>query len=300
MIHLTGLSEFTIRGWENRYSVFRPQRGETGRREYSTADVERALLLRELIKRGHKIGKVSALSNQKLKGLFEHPEEPVHAPVDHRKKNIAEIMELVSLQKWPELQEALRKIPTKNVGRLLHDFLLPLMGALAADVEAGVVSVAQEHILSACLKEKIYVAVSEQESKKRTGKVPKGVQFILAAPEGDYHEIGLLLAHMLIRSSGFVSLYLGPNTPAQDLAETALRFGASHLLVVTTVSKKGGARQEPLSYISEVQKKMGAHLKILVAGTQAPIIPHESDSSLFALKNFEELEGYLKNLGGRL
>jgi MerR family transcriptional regulator, light-induced transcriptional regulator len=299
MVELTGLSEFTIRGWENRYSAFSPQRSNTGRREYSKSDIERALLLRELLKRGHKIGNVAKLKDQKLKSIFEETE----AKSEIGKKTsvsdeISKAMELMALQKWPELKELIKKIPTDNKIKLVHEFFMPALISLASKVEAGFVSIAQEHIFSSFLKEKIYTSLAELESKKKTS-VNKKIQFVLATPEGDYHDIGLLMAHLLIRSYGFVSLYLGPHSPAKDLSETALRFEASHLLIVSTVSKQGGARQEILSYVSEVQKKIGAHLKILVAGGQAPLLPQNSQSSLSSMESFQQLENYLKTLGGQ-
>lgn len=294
MVELTGLSEFTIRGWENRYSAFTPKRSETGRREYSKSDIERALLLRELLKRGHKIGAVAKLNNQKLGALFERFQESAQAPgTDPRLSAISEVLELMALQKWTELEARIRSIRSKSVADMVHKFFLPVLQAVSANIDAGLVSVSQEHIFSSILKEKIYSALGEHNKKSRfTGKTAR---FVLASPEGDYHETGLLLAHLLIRSHGWTSLYLGPHTPAQDLSETALRFDASHLLIVSTVSKKGGAKQELLSYISEVQRKVGLNLRVLVAGRQAPLA-QSTHSPISILADFHTLDSFLRDL----
>lgn len=300
MIELTGLSEFTIRGWENRYQAFSPQRTDTGRREYSKKDIEKALLIRELLNRGHKISKIASLSSQKLQSLFEGFEEAQNEQHGHRKnKQVTQTLELMFLQKWTELSELFRSVRYKNPSELVQLFFLPLLHELAIHVGAGRASVAQEHVLSSLLKEKIYSALSDLENRKIIKSPSKKVRFVLATPEGDYHEIGLLLAHLLIRSYGYTSLYLGPHTPAQDLAETALRFEASHLLIVSTVSRKDGARQHLLNFVSDVQKKMGPDLKILLAGPQAPAIPSEAGSSLFNAGNFYDFEEHLKTLGGK-
>ncbi len=300
MIELTGLSEFTIRGWENRYQAFSPQRTDTGRREYSKKDIEKALLIRELLNRGHKISKIAPLSSQKLQSLFEGFEEAQNEQRGHHKnKQVTQALELMFLQKWTELSELFRGVRYKKTSELVQLFFLPLLRELAVHVGAGRASVAQEHVLSSFLKEKIYSALSDLENRKIIKSPSKKVRFVLATPEGDYHEIGLLLAHLLIRSYGYTSLYLGPHTPAQDLAETALRFEASHLLIVSTVSRKDGARQHLLNFVSDVQKKMGPDLKILLAGPQAPAIPSEAGSSLFNAGNFYDFEEHLKTLGGK-
>lgn len=301
MVELTGISEFTIRGWENRYSAFEPNRGKTGRRQYSKADVERALLLRELLKRGHKIGNVAPLSSLKLKNLFESAANRITVP-DAPSKSQSELanraLELVALQKWTEPDSYIKNIPHKNATKLIHEFFLPALKLLSEKIEAGHVSIAQEHIFSSLIKEKIHSALSALELRKKGKTKESHIRFVLAAPEGDYHETGLLLAHLLIRSLGYTSLYLGPHTPAQDLSETALRFDCSHLLIVATVCKKGGARQEPLSYISEVQKKVGLQTQIVLAGHQAPIA-FEAKYSLTILKDFSSFEEFLERLQAR-
>lgn len=296
MIELTGISEFTLRGWENRYQAFSPLRSESGRREYNKKDIERALLIRELLKRGHKISKIAHLSSQKLQSLFEDSgEKQIATKVTCENKAVSEALELMALQKWEDLALLFEKIKYKDASDLIQSFFLPLIQALTIQVASDLVSVAQEHVLSSFLKEKIYSALSGLRMRESSDTA----RFILATPEGDYHEIGLLLAHLLIRSYGFTSLFLGPHTPAQDLSETALRFQASHLLIVSTVSRKEGARRTLLNYVSDVQKKMGPDLRILLAGSQAPHIPTNQNSKLFSFANFYDFEDFLKTLGGR-
>ena len=299
MIELTGLSEFTIRGWENRYEAFRPCRSDTGRREYSKKDVERALLLRELLKRRHKISKIAKLKNSQLLALFEETEVERHdGLMNHRNQIVREAMELLALQKWSELAQAFKKVQIKKARFLINDFFLPLLSELAQQMSLGTVSIAQEHVISSLLKEKIYFALSHLESQKGKKPFQKKIRFVLAAPEGDHHEIGLLMAHLMIRCYGLNSLFIGPHTPVQDLAETTLRYEASHLLLVSTLSKQQGARQDILSYVSALQKKMGPQLQIIVSGDQAPLISTEKKSLLLSINSFADLDRYLQTLGG--
>lgn len=299
MVELTGLSEFTIRGWENRYSAFDPKRSETGRREYRKSDVEKALLLRELLKRGFKIGKIAPLSPGKLLSLFEKNEaqQEVHRETPFA-KFIAEALEAVALQKWPELESLLRDIPAVSPRELIRDFFLPVLQEFAVKIEEGLISIAQEHIFSAFLKEKIYSSLSQLPHEAHSSSKQGQARFVLAGPEGDYHEIGLLLAHLMIRSRGLTSLYLGPHTPAQELSETGLRFNASHILIVSTVSKSAGARRDLLAYVHEVQKVIAPTSQIIVAGPQARRLPSRPDRTIRSLQSFDELDSFLFNPRG--
>lgn len=301
MVELTGLSEFTIRGWENRYSAFDPKRSETGRREYRKSDIEKALLLRELLKRGFKIGKIAPLTPGKLLNLFENNEAQQDC---HREtplaKFISEALEAVALQKWPELESLLRKIPETDSSHLIRDFFLPVLQEFALKIEAGLISIAQEHIFSSFLKEKIYSSLSQLPHQARSTLKKGQSRFVLAGPEGDYHEIGLLLAHLMIRSRGRASLYLGAHTPSQELSETALRFNASHILIVSTVSKSAGARRDLLAYVHEVQKVIAPTSQIIVAGPQARRLPSLPDRQIHSLQSFDDLDSFLSHPKGSL
>lgn len=293
MIELTGLTEFTIRGWENRYHAFKPRRTDTGRREYLKSDIERALLLRELLKRGLKIGKIASRSNSQLKALLEAGDETSNRPdalASHLKlpHAVKRVLELLAVQKWSELELILQKQKFQSPSHFVQGFFVPLMQGLAQHVDRGLISVAQEHFLSAAIKEKIYLEISKIKPKRRN----TDFRFVLATPEGDHHELGLLAAHLLIRSSGAASLYLGPNTPAKEISETALRFHSSHILIVSTISKRAGAAQETLTFLSELRRNVGPKVKLLVAGQQAPLSAQQG-TGISTLASFLALEEVL-------
>ena len=66
---LTGLSPYVLRIWEQRYGAVEPQRTATNRRLYSSQDVERLSLLREVTQAGYNIGQVATLPADKLRQL---------------------------------------------------------------------------------------------------------------------------------------------------------------------------------------------------------------------------------------
>lgn len=73
---LSGVPTATIRMWERRYEVLTPQRSPAGGRLYSTADVARLALLRQLIERGHAIGTIASLSESRLQQLLSGAAAP--------------------------------------------------------------------------------------------------------------------------------------------------------------------------------------------------------------------------------
>ncbi len=63
---ITNIPVDTLRIWERRYSVVVPFRSENSDRLYQTEDINRLTLLKMLVDRGHSIGSVARLENDKL------------------------------------------------------------------------------------------------------------------------------------------------------------------------------------------------------------------------------------------
>ncbi len=66
---LAGLPVTTLRVWERRYGVVAAPKTPTGQRLYSTLDVQRLALLKQLSDRGHAIGTIAGLELSELQGL---------------------------------------------------------------------------------------------------------------------------------------------------------------------------------------------------------------------------------------
>ena len=67
---LAGLPVATLRVWERRYGVVDAPKSASGQRLYSSHDVQRLRLLRQITERGHAIGTVAALGLPALQALW--------------------------------------------------------------------------------------------------------------------------------------------------------------------------------------------------------------------------------------
>ena len=293
---LTGLSEFTLRGWESRYQAFQPNRTSTGRRQYSARDIKRAMMLRELLKQGHRIGNIASLSEESLNALFNksiNTKQSEHMTEHPASSEIAEIIKSISLHEWDKLRRAIRK---NSAGETTLDrvrnIFLPLLASVAQLAGARTFSISQEHIFSAFLKEEIYRMISQRKDRHRETKA----KFVVTTPEKDFHEIGILVAQLILVEHGFRSLYLGPNSPKEDLCETALRYGATHLLIGSTVSKKEGAKEDLYSYVHFLDKHLPPTVQIWLGGKNVSGFSPQMKRSCFPFVSMTEFEDQLKVL----
>ena len=103
----------------------------------------------------------------------------------------------------------------------------PLLSRVGEEVMKDRLTIAQEHALSAILRDQLgyvfrnlkpYQEASEVPlpSGKRSGAFHNRV--ILAAFEGDLHEFGILMGAILCSLNRYRTHYLGVNLPVQDLA----------------------------------------------------------------------------------
>ncbi|MEX1099940.1 MAG: hypothetical protein WEB87_05915, partial [Bacteriovoracaceae bacterium] len=107
--------------------------------------------------------------------------------------------------------------------KILH----PILKEVGDLVAANELSIAQEHALSSMLKFHVGSILYQKNSlKKKSGKL-----FVLAAPEGELHEFGLIVASLLCHYFNHNFIYLGPNMPALALSETCNQIKADYLIL---------------------------------------------------------------------
>jgi methanogenic corrinoid protein MtbC1 len=259
MVELTGVTEFTLRGWEGRYGAFQPHRTSTGRRVYGRSDVLRACAMKALVERGHRISAIANLNVERLRELLA--DVPFAAEKAASSKQVASIIEASQRQAWARVEaefEGCRR--GKRPLEFIRSLIIPLLMEMGRQVAAGNLSIAQEHILSSFVREYLY------SLKRAARKKPSKIRFVMASPEGDFHELGLLTAAAIASVSGFRVLYLGPNVPMRDLVESGTYFAATHVVLASTVSRTEGAKDDLLHVVNFLDRHLPENCEIWLGG----------------------------------
>lgn len=215
----TGVGADTLRKWEQRYGILRPQRTAGGQRRYSDADIARVEWLKARLTEGYRIGEAAAL-------LGEGPGRatPV-TPAGSRRA----------------LYDAARRSDASEIDRLLDQLfalvateealtgvVVPLLERIGAGWHANEVTVAQEHLVSQAVRARLLRLLAEPRSAVR-GRV------VLACGPGERHELGLLMVALLLRADGWAVDYLGAEMPVADALAHAATAGAAALGVSVTM-----------------------------------------------------------------
>jgi DNA-binding transcriptional MerR regulator len=224
---ITGLSVDTLRAWERRYEAVVPERGDRGR-AYSDANVERLKQLAVLVERGHPIGTVASLSAAELTRLIDGSDALSTSDDESPNADLTTLFRALDRYDLPAVESVLARhaavLPTRE---LVLAVILPLLRELGDRWEAGTLSPAQEHLVSAIVRSVLgglLRSITRSEGSPRV---------VFATPVGERHELCLLCAAVLTASAGYSVLYLGPDLPAADIAHAAKISGATNVVLGT-------------------------------------------------------------------
>lgn len=217
----TGLSTYVIRVWEKRYRAIEPDRTETRRRLFSDRQIERLTLLKKATEMGESISQVSTLSDEALKKLVGDTRVSVRSgrdePVSDSSEAVTEYLQIsfdaVRNLDAIALENALNDAAvavSKPV--LLEKILGPLMYKIGDLWREGHLRVVHEHMASAVVRTFLGNLAS---TYRPTGHAPA---IIITTPVGQWHEFGALMVVIAALRAGWRALYLGPNIPADEIA----------------------------------------------------------------------------------
>ncbi len=227
---ITGLSLDTLRAWERRYQAVVPERTDRGR-QYGAPQIERLLLLGQLVQKGHAIGQIASLSDQELQNLLAqqpgHPGPELGSQKDYLAPVIAAIEAFDAARAGDEL--------SRLAAFLLHPATCftrspsPLMREVGVRWHDGTLAISQEHLVLQMLRN----FLGSMMRLFRTSSA--AVKMVFATPAGELHEFGILAGAMLASISGVEPVYLGANLPSREIANAADRTGARVIVLGITV-----------------------------------------------------------------
>lgn len=218
----TGLTPDVLRVWERRYGVVKPTRSEGGQRLYSVQDLERLTALSRLVRAGHRIAMLAPLGERDLDRLLDESTGATAVGQDERAAEIvARALDAAARFDDAQLEHALRVAalsftPDEWIETIVHPFLVEV----GERWHRGEMTPANEHLASATVRDTLGWVLASLEPM---GDAPV---LVAATPAGEMHEFGALMCAVIAARAGWRVRYLGPNLPAEVLADCAKVTGA--------------------------------------------------------------------------
>jgi len=275
----------------------KPARNER-RRRYSEADVARLTLLRDAVRRGHAISQIVSLSDVQLRELTL----PLASSATTQTSPSTEAVLQTDLDSifaaaerfdFGEIDRALSRLATLAPAReLLRQALIPLMHEIGERWYQGSLTIAQEHMVSAAMRNCLGTLV---RLYSRTA-VPTRILF--ATPAGELHEFGILSAGVLAIGGGLGIAYLGVDLPATEIVEAATKSSAQ----VVVLGVKGAVNpQKSLRELRRISDLLPVEKELWVGGPDSEEFIREiGKTRAVYIKDFCALEEHFARLGAKL
>jgi MerR family transcriptional regulator, light-induced transcriptional regulator len=219
---MANLSIDTIRAWEKRYRAVVPQRANGGRRQFSGDDVERLVLLREIVAAGTAISRIAHCTTSELRNM-------VRVAVDRGESDDADVVRLLKAIRAHDVSLLCEELLLVTLVRSAAEFGDDIIAAVLAELERNSEA---RHTGELLLASALCSISSKLFEKHRTNQ---GATIISLTLPGEQHAIPPLLAALVAAESGFTGMYVGTQIEPADIETLAVDLNAAGIVIHTGV-----------------------------------------------------------------
>ena len=205
--NFSGVKAHTIRMWEQRYRVFKPDRNHGNIRRYSLEDVELLLDLALLIKNGTRISKLVKIDTETIG-------EKTNALTDDENSKSKAVNQLIifmfsaDIEQFEEVLDGC--VDSFQVDTTIKDVIIPFLEKV--QLLSYNDSSNEVHFAVTAIRRKIMLGL---ERASPTVQVPKTALLFLA--EAEHYDLLLLYMAYILKSNGLRVLYMGTNISEKNL-----------------------------------------------------------------------------------
>jgi methanogenic corrinoid protein MtbC1 len=205
---IAGIPKDLLRMWERRYDYPKPERDINGDRVYSDDQLNKLILIRQLVDQGRRPGKLMSMKLSELSELMKSSR--VELDFDR-------LTELLRAGKAPELCDWLTcQIQSLGLRAFIHQVMVPANRFVGEAWNGGELAIYEEHLYTEMLTRLVRQSLAE---------IPGGAgqpRVMLTTLPGEQHSLGLLMVEALLRLGGAEVIPFGIEMPFRDIIDAAL------------------------------------------------------------------------------
>lgn len=260
---ISGIKAHTLRIWEKRYDLLKPNRSDTNIRSYDVSNLLRLLNVVALYENGYKISKIAKMSQEEIKEIIL---EKFHS----KNQRIAKAQNAFKTSLFTFDQSLFEEVytgfiknePFRNV---FYELFIPFLEELGRLWQLEAISPAHEHFITALIKQKIIL---------NTALIDKAIEhkkiFVLYLPDNEIHDIGLLYLNYELRCKGYHVIYLGQTVPLDSLVAVMEHVGEVSFVSYFTMTP---IAEEIINYIKEFYKLLeNTKIELHLLGRQVQLL----------------------------
>lgn len=279
---LTGIKAHTIRAWEQRYGLIEPKRTDTNIRYYDDEQLKHLLNVSLLSKNGFKISKICRWSDEEFEQTIRevYDRTLIHSSGPHIEISANDLITaMIDLDaaKFNAIYES--SIKTHGFQDTIKEVIYPFLEKVGILWTIGQINIAQEHFVSCLIRQKIIAAID------RLSNNLEGKKFVLFLPEGEHHEIGLLLAYYLLKEQGQNVYYLGQNLPTKDIGDVIETIQPDFVLTFIVDPSLINTADKLVTHLQEASQNS----KLLIASRPSEKLNNEAFPNVQFMHSMDDL-----------
>lgn len=282
--NLSGIKAHTIRIWEQRYSFLKPKRTDTNIRCYDNQQLGAILNIALLNKNGFKISHINNMSEEEINAKIlsitqgQAYQERIVNQLISKMINV----DLHGLEKT--MDDYIRK---NGIESTIMHIIFPFLERIGILWQTNHINPAQEHFVTNIIRQKIIVGIDKLQPTEVLSKT-----ILLFLPSGEYHEIGLLFMHFLLKSRGINVLYVGANIPLKDIEGIIHLKKPDYIYThLTSVAHNFNLKK----FISTFSEKLPDH-NLIISGLITQSIKIKTPPNVFLKRSFAEVQEFILSL----
>lgn len=252
----TTVGTSTLRAWERRYGLLKPERTPKGHRLYTEADVQKVLKIIGLLNDGHTLPNIAEILSAKHESHNSDIPNKFVSGTDGKQAAMSSI--------WGDFIEstliATRDFNIERIDNVYNEasslypvdmvidrLIQPTIQILGENWQKFPDSaIAEEHFYTSWLKNRLAARFHHAYTHAR------GARIICACLPGAYHEIGLMLFSLSALARGYRVLYFGADLPLNQLNYITQRSAAKAVVLSAQTQINNDVNQQLPSLINEL------------------------------------------------
>ncbi len=256
----SGIKAHTIRIWEQRYQLLKPQRTDTNIRYYDDEQLKYLLNVSLLVENGYRISQICNFSqdefNETLRDIID---KGYPTKEDHQVNSIINELVIAMLDLDERRFEKIlsSSLLQRSFEQTLVKIIYPFLKRIGVMWRTGEVSTAQEHFIYQLIRQKIIVAIDGLLIPNSDAE-----KYLLFLPKSEFNDLLILLFTYVLKNRGKQCIYLGVDIPFKDLKQVT---AISKPETIFTFIKAPASKIDTQAYIYELSEAFSTK-NILITG----------------------------------
>ena len=272
--NLSGIKAHTLRMWEQRYGLCVCKRKESLHRYYDGEDLKHILRIAYLYHNGYRISKIVRLSPDEIIQLSSKK-----SALGENAVLINQLVEAGLDYDQDRFENAFQgSIRLTGLEHTIEKVIYPFLDKIGLLWLTGHVLPAQEHFCSYLIQKTVIAAINALPPVNNGNH-----KVLLFTPEGEQHELPLLVIQYIIKKKGFQTILLGKSISMDVVQTYCSQQPVTHLYfhLVTNFTHR-----QPSDYLATLSARF-ADKKIIASGPALKTVNRPPDN-VSILRSFQE------------